>query len=259
MLQLNLAIHLPSLGLPWKKGLQAAAQLGATAVEIDGRSQFTPREMSRTAVRHVRKIMEDVNIRIAAVYFRTRSGYDTLENLDRRVQATKDVMTMAYELGAKIVVNHVGRVTDAESPGWSLLNEALSDIGRHGQKVGVTLAACTGSEDAQDLKRLIDALPTFSIGVAFDPGALIVNGYSASEAIAALGEYVVQFRAHDAVRDAVAGRGIDTQLGRGSADVAEILANLEQHEFNGFTVVKATTANADLEISQAMQYLKSYL
>jgi len=260
MLQLRIAIHLSSLGLPWKKALPMAAKLGANAVEIDGRNQITPREMSRTAVRHVRKMMEDSNVTVAAVQFRTRSGYDNLDNLDQRIQATKDVMSMAYELGTKLVVNNVGRVPeDEESPEWSLMRDALTDIGNHGHKVGVTLAARTGSESGDDLKRLIDSLPPMSIGVSFDPGALIVNGYSASDALKTLGASVLQFRAHDAVRDAVAGRGIETQLGRGSADITEILGELEQHSFNGYTIVESAVGeNPPLEISEAMEYLNSF-
>lgn len=265
MLQLRIAIHLSSLGLPWKKALPMAAKLGAKAVEVDGRNQITPREMSRTAVRHVRKMMEDSNVTVAAVQFRTRSGYGTLENLEQRVQATKDAMSMAYELGARVLVNNVGRVPEnEESPAWSLMRDALTDIGNHGHKVGVTLAARTGSETGEDLKRLIDSLPPMSIGVSFDPGALIVNGYSVTDALKALGASVLQFRAHDAVHDVVAGRGIETQLGRGSADIAEIFSELEQHSFNGYTIVESAKgeetlpSDAPVEIGEAMEYLTSF-
>ena len=56
MLQLRIGIQLSSLGQPFKKALLTAARLGAQAVEIDARGEIQPREMTRTAVRQVRKM-----------------------------------------------------------------------------------------------------------------------------------------------------------------------------------------------------------
>jgi len=259
VLQLRVGIHLPSLGLPLSKGLALAGRLGADAVEIDARGEIKPRDLSRTGIRHIRKLLEDANVRIGAVQFRTRRGYDTLDDLDRRVEATKDAMKMAYELGAPVVVNHIGRTPESlEGPACDLMREALSDIGRYGQKVGATLCARTGSEPGEQLKALIDALPEGSIGVDFDPGGLIVNGFSASEAIDHLAEHVLQFRAKDGVRDVAQGRGIETQLGRGSADLPYILSKLEQYSFNGLiTIEREHSERIETEISDAMSYLKS--
>ena len=51
-------------------------------------------------------------------------------------------MTVAYKLGASVVVNYVGRVPESEDdPDWPLLVETLADIGRHGQRVGATFCA----------------------------------------------------------------------------------------------------------------------
>ena len=81
------------------------------------------------------------------------------------------------------------------------------------------LAAETGSEDGADLARLLAGLPSGGIGVNFDPGNLIINGFSPREALAALGRDVLHVHAKDAVRDLAQGRGLETPLGRGSADI----------------------------------------
>src|SRR6185436_5644226 len=100
MLQIKLAVELASLRLPLKKGLLTARELGAEAVEIDLRNELTPDDLSRTGVRQLRKMLDDLNLRISAVAFRTRRGYAALEDLEARIDATKRAMQTAYELGA---------------------------------------------------------------------------------------------------------------------------------------------------------------
>ena len=91
----------------------------------------------------------------------------------------------------------------------------------------------------------------------FDPGNLIINGYSASESVRALAPYVLHVHATDGVRDLGRGRGLDVPLGRGSADYPDLLSILEEQRFQGFiTVERDSASNPLLEISQAVEYLR---
>src|SRR4029079_17037259 len=103
MLEIKLGIELASLRLPLKKGLLMARELGAEAVEIDLRNQLRPDDLTRTGVRHLGKWLDDLNLRISAVAFRTRRAYATADDLEARVEATKRAMTSAYELGTSVV------------------------------------------------------------------------------------------------------------------------------------------------------------
>ncbi len=259
MPELRIGIQLASLQLPFKKALHTAARLGADVVEIDARTSLQPSELTGTAIRQVRKMLDDLNLRVCAIGFRTRRGYSTLDDLDRRVDATKQAMDMAYSLGAAVVINQVGRVPEqAEGQEWDTLCQVLTDLGRHGQRAGALLAAETGSEDGAVLKRLIEAIPPGSVGVNLDPGNLIINGFSAKEAAIALGEHVMHVHAKDAVRDLAQGRGIETSLGRGSVDFAEIIGVLEHHSYSGaFTIEREHSHDPLTEIGHAVQYLKN--
>ncbi|MFM2093041.1 MAG: hypothetical protein RIS70_165 [Planctomycetota bacterium] len=259
MLQIKIGIQLASLRLPFRLAVQRAAELGAQAVEIDARGEIKPRELTRTGIRQIRKLLEDRNLTACAVGFRTRRGYDDRDDLDLRVEATRDAMKFAYELGCNVVVNQVGRVPEKpEGPQWELLLETLSDLGRSGQHLGATLAAETGSESGESLARLIHALPTGSLAVTLNPGNLIVNGFSASEATRALASHVVYVHAKDGVRDLAQGRGLEVPLGRGTADFPEILAILEERQFHGYlTVEREKCHDPILEIGQAVQYLRN--
>jgi sugar phosphate isomerase/epimerase len=258
VIPLRIGIQLASLRLPFKQALITAAQLGASAVEIDGREQVTPAELTQTALRQIRKLLEDLNLRVCAVSFRTRRGYGDLEDLDRRIDATKAAMQMAYSLGASVVINQIGSLPLEDSgPVWDRLRMSLDDLGRFGQRVGAMLAAETGAESGPELAKLINSLPEGTMGVNFDPGNLILNSHSVEEAATALGRHVLHVHAKDAVRDLARRRGVEVELGRGSVDFASMLAQLEEFGYQGYiTVKRENAANPVAEIGQAVEYLK---
>ena len=257
MLQLKKAVRLESLRQPFKKALITAASLGADGVEINGRTEIRPAEMSRTAVRHLRKMLADLNLQVSAIHYPTRRGFGVEDDLDRRLDATKSAMTMAYDLGCNVVVNKIGRVPeDVDNPSWTTMVQALSDLGNFSQKAGAWLAARTGSESGETLIRLIDALPIHSLVVDFDPGDFLINGFSVTDAMKVLGKHVMSFRARDAVQDLSLGRGIEVQLGRGSVDWPALLGILEENNYSGFlTIERETEENSIEEVGQAIEYL----
>lgn len=259
MPQLKIGVHLPSFRVPLEKAIVLAAKSGADAIEIDARRQLRPADLSQTALRQLHKMLSDHRLRMCAVSFRTNRGYDTLQDLDARVAGTKEAMRMAQALGALVVVNHVGRIpAKPEGNEWNLLLQVLTDLGRHGQRIGAMLAAQTGHSGGADLARLIAALPEGSIGVDLDPGQLIVNGFSATEAVELLGPHIMHVHATDGVHDLARGRGLEVPLGRGSVDYPALLGALEERGYRGyFTIQRDTAENPELEIDQAVQYLRS--
>lgn len=259
MPEIKIAVQAKSARLPLRRLLPIIKLWHVHAVELDARGDANPQELSQTGRRQLRKLLEDYELRVAAVSFRTRRGYDTAAELDRRIEATKAAMKLAYDLGASWVVNQVGRVAEeSQSPRWNMLVEALADLGQFGQRTGALVAAETGSESGADLARLLQALPHGSLGVAFNPGKLIINGFSPHEALTALGPNISYVYAQDGVRDLAQGRGIEVQLGRGSADVPALLGALEEHDYRGYwTVLGEQSENPVEEMSDAVSYLRS--
>jgi len=259
MLQIKLGIEFATLRMPLKKGLLTARDLGAEAVEIDLRNELSSDDLSRTGVRAVRKILDDLNLRLAAVVFRTRRGYASLEDLEARVEATKRAMLAAYELGTSIVINHIGRIpAETDTRARSTLLEVLADLGRHGQKCGAFLAAETGTESGEELAALIDSLPPGLINVDFNPANLILHGHSATAAMRALAKRVVHFHATDATRDVAQGRGLEVPLGQGTADIPELLALLEEQQYRGYLIISRRDSRSPIEdVKQAMMFLRN--
>jgi sugar phosphate isomerase/epimerase len=255
---LKIGIQTRSLRQPLKQAFRTAARLGADGVEIDVRTELPAGELSRTGARELHKLLGDLNLKVAAVAFPTRRGYVDPDDLERRVAATQAAMRFAHELRTDVVINRVGPTPAESTDGrFHRLVEALTALGTYGERVGVRLAAQTGGERPEDLKRLIDALPERTVGVDFHPTSLIMGGQSPVEAVAILGADVLHVHACDAVRDG-AGRGREVELGRGSADFPQLLGLLTEFDYRGWvTVERRDSADPVSEIENAVAFLRS--
>ncbi len=254
----RVAVQLSSLRQPLRQGLLLASRMEVSAVALDAQGELHPSMISQTGLRHLRKLLEDARLRVCSVRYRTQHGYDTIENLQPRIEGTKAAMRLAYALGAPIVVNQVGTIAAEEGgPGWEIMLEALHDLGQFGLHVGATLAATTGSESPEALARLIATLPDGFLMVDLDPGNLVANGHTPMDAIDRLSGHIRHVRATDAVRDHARGGSTDVPIGRGMVDFALMLARLSEHGYRGYlTVDRPSSVNPVHEVGLAVQYLQ---
>lgn len=254
---LKIGIQTRSLRQPLKMALRTAARLGADGVEIDARSELRPGELSATGLREFHKLLDDLNLRVSAIAFPTRRGYDDVGDLDRRVQATQAAMRFAHELRSEVVINRVGSVpSEPNDARFVRMVEALTAIGTYGERVGARLAAQTCENAPADLARLLAALPEHTVGVDLQPTGLIQSGQSPGDAVETLGRYVIHVHACDAVRDA--GRSFEVELGRGSADMPELLGRLTEFDYRGWvTVERRDSPDPIEEIGNAVAYLRA--
>jgi sugar phosphate isomerase/epimerase len=256
---LKIGIQIASLGLPLKRAIPLVAGWGVQAIELDARRGFTPEEASQTALRQLRKLLADHRLRVSAVAYPTRRGYDTTDDLERRVEGTKQAMKLAAALGSPVVVNRVGDIPEKpEGAAWSLLVQVLHDLGRHAQRAGAFLAAETGADEPGRLQRLIEALPAASLGVDLNAGNLLVHGHSPLAAVEELGPHILHVHATDGVRDRARGRGQLVPLGRGMADWPALLGALEEQDYRGdFTTERRDAEDPATELQAAVSFLRS--
>jgi sugar phosphate isomerase/epimerase len=204
-------------------------------------------------------MLADHRLRVSAVSYATRRGYDTLDELERRVDGTKQAMKLAAALGAPVVINRVGEIPDKpQGHQWDLLLQVLHDLGRAGQHTGALLAAETGAEPPEALARLLGALPPGSLAVDLNPGNLLVYGHAPQEAVTKLGSHILHVHATDGVLDRSRGRGQRVPVGRGMADWPALLGLLEEQDYRGdFTIERSDADDPVHELESAVKYLRS--
>jgi len=257
--QLKLSVDLAELRQPFKKALHTVAQLGVQAVQIEARGDLDPAQLSETGIRYIRKMLNDVNLRVSAIRFRPALAYYNPDRLEARIEATQRSMELAYKLGAGLVVGRIGRVPhNPDSSEYRLLLEVLTDLGRYGQRVGAMLATETGTESGPELARLLEKLPEGSLGVDFNPANLVVEGYSVEEAVETLGQSVLCVQATDALHDPAAGTAQPVELGRGSIDYPALLAGLDGWGYQGYwTVHPVGGGDPQAELARSLRFLRS--
>ncbi len=265
MLTLQVGVQTISLGRPIKAGLLAAAKMGADAVEIDARTELRTEVQSQTAIRQFRKMLDDLNLKLAALAYPTRRGYDCLDRLDARIAGTKAAMQLAAALGAPVVVNNIGHVPSAidveedeqERQRWNCLCDVVGELGYFGDRKGAIVAAETGNEPGERLGELIQTISVGSIAATLNPGNLILGAFDPLEAIGKLGSLIRYVRARDAVRQGRGDRGCEVALGRGSIDPPALLGALEEQDYRGtITVERRESTDPHFEIGQAVRYLR---
>lgn len=258
MASLKFGADLASWRMPLRPALFAAAELGVEGVVLDARGEVQPELFSQTAVRQLRKLLEDLNLRVVALRFASRRGYATSEGLERRVQATRQALELAYQLGTHQLLGSIGPIPAEGTDARRLLVEVLSDLAAYGHRVGALLATETGSESGASLAKLLAELPEGSLGVDFNPAQLVVAGHSPQEALASLAGAVVHVGVQDAVAPQGASRGVAVSVGQGSVDFPTLMGMLDERAYRGyFTIVATEPESAIRQSGAALRFLRS--
>jgi len=253
MLQLKTGIRSELLKLPFRKAVRWASEMGFEGIAINARHELKPAELSKTAIREIRKLLADHRLSVASVQFPTRRGYADGNDIERRVDATKEAMQFAFALGCSHVANCVGTPQDVQTN--QLFRETMADLARWGQHVGARLAVRTGRETSEQLEQLFQFLPPASIGIDFDPGEILLHDASPVDWLSRLGAHVLHFHARDAVRDLSASQTLPAQLGRGSNDWPNLLAILERNQYSGFITLEPQSPNILQECQESLAFL----
>jgi len=258
MHHLRVALATRNLKLPLPQALVAAARAGAQGVQFDLREEVRAGELTETGCRQLLHQIDEIGLRVASTIFPTRKSLFDEEQLDARVAAIRAAMKFAWQLKCRIRVIRAGRIpTDRESKDYQLLRDVMTDLTRHGNQVGVSLALSPTQDSPETMADFVGAIQSGPIGINFDPAAFLMAGHAPSPAYRKLHTLITHVTARDAIRDAE-GAGLEQALGRGEVDWFELLALLEESAYSGWTTVLRTQGD-DLsgDALRAIQYLKN--
>ena len=257
MIGVRVAVQTKCLAQPLRQALHTASSLGAEGVQIDLRHELPAPELSDTALRQLRKLLDDLNLRVGSTAFPTRRGYADPQDLERRLEATLEAMRAASKLAARVMLITMGPLPLPDAAERSTLLEAMTTLAMHGNRLGVQVAAQCFDAHPTDLKNFVDELPEGAIGVDLSPADLILSGRQPREFAETLGPHIVHVFANDAVRG-VGRSGSDVELGRGMADFPELLGALEEHNYQGWVTIERRTSTRPVEdVGNAVQFLRS--
>jgi sugar phosphate isomerase/epimerase len=273
----RIAVQTRCLKQPTRKALHTAARLGCEGVQFDASQEVRPADMSATGLRHLRKLLDDQNLRVSSIALPSQQGYADSDGLQQRVDTALGAMRLASQLHARLLVFNLGPVPalpsdrnevatggpenephHARDDGWSALVDVLASLASHGNHLGVQLAAYAPSADPRQLQHLISELPEGALGVDLSPALLVAARGSAIDFVDVLGPHIVHVHGNDAVRDLRSHQGVEVELGRGSADYPELLGRLEEFGYRGWITLVRQYSDRQLEdLDNAVRYLRA--
>jgi len=253
---IKMGLSLKSLGVPFRRALLEAQKMGVGGVELDATGDFAPKTLTQSGRRELRHLLRSHGLEITALACPLRRGLDVAENQQQRMDLIRDILSLSFDLGPRLVVIHAGKIPEKDDdPRSPLMRDALTALGQHGDRVGATLALETGLESGAVLKDYLAKIDCGSLGACFNPGNLLINNFNPQESVRALGKSLLYAHATDA-RYSNAAKKI-VPLGHGDIDWLQMIAHFEEIEYRGWMVIETESGpNSLAEVTAGAQFLR---
>ncbi len=242
MPRLKLGVKLESLGRPPRQGFALASELGdvgAQGVQVDAVGDLSPDALSQTGRKDVRHLLKSLNLELAALGCPLRHGFDVAQGLEARIGHVKKALQLAYDLGPRLVVAYPGPLRLHEGrPADQQVAVSLADLGRHGDRIGATLALETGPELPAEVKQFLASITTGGLALSLDPASRLLHGQDPGDAARIWSDRLVHVHARDA-RQGRPDRGAEeVPLGHGDVEWISFLGALEEVGYRGWLTIK---------------------
>jgi L-ribulose-5-phosphate 3-epimerase len=279
MARIKLGICQKSLGLPFRRSLPAAHQLGVAGLELEATGELLPQNLTQTGRREITHLLRSHDLGISALMCHLRRGLDDAENLEPRMEQLRQTMALAFELGPRLVIIQAGRIPErakegeapAKSPGVilgsggaipshsntaaDLMRESLESLGKHGDRIGVTLALDTGLDDPNTVAAYLNSFDVGSLAVNFNPANLVISGHNPYDAVKTFHRRIAQVHAEDARRISP-NKMATVPLGHGDLDWLALSARFEEIDYRSyFTIPAADRA----ELAAGVAFLRRFV
>src|SRR5262245_34142465 len=129
---MKIGVVIESMGLGFRQGLPAAAKMGAGGVQVDAAGDVSPERLTAVGRRELKNLLRTYAQELTALNCPLRRGLDVAENQQPRLDYVRRSMSLAFELGPRVVIVPLPKLPgEAELERARLLREALLDLGRH--------------------------------------------------------------------------------------------------------------------------------
>src|SRR5262249_59473264 len=201
---MKIGVVLESMGVPLRQGLPLAARMGVGGVQVNATGELSPDRLTETGRRELRNLLRTYNQELTALYCPFRRGLDTAENQQARIDHARKVLSLAFELGPRVAIVECPKLPgENEVERANVMREALTALGRHGDRVGANLALEIGLDPPEAVRDYLDTFDVGSLKVNYDPANLLVNGFDPAKGVIPLHRYIAHTHARDARRSSV--------------------------------------------------------
>jgi sugar phosphate isomerase/epimerase len=256
-------VHVGDLRQPVKDGIRRAAELGLRFVELPTEiGELVPENLSGTGRRHLARYIEDFGLRISSLSADIpQSPWTDGRSVERRIEQTKGILTLAADLGVRVVTFSAGGM---HSPGSDSISpiamEGLCVLGDQADRLGIHLAMRPTLDGADSVAALLEHLrcPAFKLGL--DPAAIVAGGTNPMSIIERLANEVVLVHARDATIGRPEHPGREVRLGEGDVDLVGVVAGLAAAGFQGPHILRRTdSASPESDIIAGRDALRKLL
>ncbi len=255
---MKFGVRLESLRLPLRRGLDETQRLGVDGVQLDAAGDLSPKALSQTGRRELRHLFRARALEPAAIGCPLRRGLDAAENQEGRIDHVKNVMSLAFDIGARVVIVEAGNIPREGKE--SLLTEPLRVLAQHGDRTGVALALETGLDAGASLAQYLGQFDTGSLGVNLDPANLLMHGHDACASARALHGRILHAHAKDARAAGASRAAQEVPLGHGDLDWLQLLGVLEEVDYRGYlTLERESGENRLADVQAGVAFLRRLL
>ncbi|QDT40440.1 Xylose isomerase-like TIM barrel [Gimesia alba] len=259
MLRLKLAVATRSFGLPIKRAIKTAAQIGARGVQLDVQNEITPSSFGASGDRQFRKLLEEFNLSIASLRLPARHALTEPEFIDQRVSQIKSALEFAWRLRVPILIIHPGQIQTDEGGNFLLVCEVLNDLVRFASHIGTELCIACETNSTSTIRELVSKVNAGFVGIDFDTADMVFSHQNQESAIRELHTWIKSYRLRDAIREMDRG-GSEVPIGQGMVMWDQFLPLVMETGYQGWLTVDRTQGDQKLEDCQrGISYLNSLL
>ena len=258
--KLKVGVMIESFRLGVKPGIRKAGEIGADGFQIYVvKGEMAPWNLSKTGRRDFRKLVNSLGLEVSALCGDFGDGYTDPVHVSEVMDKTKAVLDLSADLQVPIVTTHIGVIPeDPNDPAWSVMKEAMTELGTYADKVGSCFATETGPESPTLMRKFIDEVDSPSLKVNYDPANLVMRGYDYLGGVGELSDLIVHTHAKDGVLNPD-GSCLEVPLGEGHVKWPEYLSALAVTDYDGFfTIEREVGDNPVGDILKAVQFLRQF-
>jgi len=253
-------VSIAALGEPFRAAIQRLRDWGVHGAEWEAVGELAPDQLSQSARRQLRHLLEANKLSAAGIRLPLRRGLEVPEDLEARIDLCRKTLQLAYDVGGRIVLLDPGQLPESEeAPARRWLQDALETLGRYGERVGSVLALETGSTPPLIWRQFLDRLQSEGLGVLLDPATLVAHGFEPEQAVGQLYPHLRYVQAREARRGSRTHPAEEVPLGHGHVDWVGLINALRDAGYRGWLALKrqpGLTARRDLE--EGLRFLRRF-